>query len=518
MNGGRNKTLTADIVYENCNGYALDQRDTRFSHLAVQGGRILALGSEQDVRHFITTQTRQIDLNQQTVLPGLIDAHNHLIHYGIEATRSADLTGSTSIAEVKERLFQFRSTHPDQPWLLGHRFDQELFAEQRWPTKDDLDEISTDTPIMISRVCLHAVVVNSAALKLIRNQIGSKQLATGILVEESAELIWQHIPEPSFEQLKQAAMWAMQEARRVGLTGVNCMITSKEELDAIFSLHEEHALPLRLTLCCPHSMSDLLNERGLTTGSGDDTLRIGSLKVFMDGSTGARTAALKEPYADDPDNVGVLFRNERDLAELLKEIQPRGFQAAIHAIGDLAIECALKGIEYAMAFGNSRNRLRHRIEHASLMSPELIREMARLRVVAVVQPQFIITDFWTRDRVGPERYRWCYPFKTMLAEGIQLAMGSDCPVERLDSIELIFRAINREPHSLSERLSPEETVRAYSFGSAYASHQEMSLGTLEVGKFADFTVLSRDILSAEPEMTGETSVTGNAVGGIVQQS
>jgi hypothetical protein len=233
----------------------------------------------------------------------------------------------------------------------------------------------------------------------------------------------------------------------------------------------------------------------------------------MDGSMGARTAALKEPYADDPGNSGMLFRNEHDVAELLHEMHARGFQASIHAIGDLAVECALKGIELAMDSGNEGNRLRHRIEHASQMSPRLVQQMARLKVVASVQPQFIITDFWTCRRVGAERYRWTYPFKTMLDAGITLAMGSDCPVERLNAVELIERAVNREPQSLTERLSVEETLRAYSLGSAYAGFDEATRGSLEIGKLADFTVFAEDVFEVEPSQLGSVRVEATAVGG-----
>ncbi|MDH7600901.1 MAG: amidohydrolase [Armatimonadota bacterium] len=505
--------MAADIVFENCNGYTLDKSGTRFTSLAVKDGKIIAVGSEAETAPLIESETRRIDLGGRTVIPGLIDAHNHLIHYGIEATRSVDLTGCTSIAEVQDRLRKFRREHPHEAWLLGHRFDQELFAEGRWPTKDDLDEVSEEVPIMISRVCLHAVVVNSAALALAQEHLGQEQLKTGILVEDSADLIWRQIPDPTPEQISEAALWAMHQARRAGLTGVHCMVTSREELEALLTLRAGGQLPIRLTVCCPYSMADYLEEQSLKPRSGDDLFRIGPLKIFMDGSMGARTAALKEPYADDPDNTGVLFRSDTELADILREIQSRGFQAAIHAIGDLAVETALRGIAKAAAFGNDGNYLRHRIEHASVLAPDLINEMARLAVVAVVQPQFVITDFWTRERVGEERYRWCYPFKTMLATGVALAMGSDCPVERLDAVELIHRAVNREPFSAAECLTAEETVRAYSLGSAYAGHSERFAGSLEVGKYADFTVISQDIFAVEPEAISETQVQATVVGG-----
>ncbi|MGQ9456564.1 MAG: amidohydrolase [Armatimonadota bacterium] len=513
MNGSRTmQDITAEKVFENCNGYAGAGSGARFTSLAVKSGMVIGLGSESDIAHLIGPETNRIDLTGDTVVPGLIDAHNHLIHYGVELIRSADLSGSRSIAEMLDRLRSFRDKHSDNTWLLGHRFDQELFAEGRWPTRNDLDTISKEIPIVISRVCLHAIVANSAALELVKGQISSEQLATGILIEDSADLMWQQIPNPSPSELKQAIQLAMKEARCKGLTGIHCMITSKDELDLLLSLGKED-LPVRITICCPYTMSDYLIEQGLTTGSGSETLRIGPLKIFMDGSLGARTAALKAPYTDDPQSMGILFRNAEELTELLRDLQPKGFQVAIHAIGDLAVECAVKGIEGALPLGNYTNHLRHRIEHASVLSEDLIRNMARLKIIAVVQPQFIITDFWTRERVGPERYRWCYPFRSLLNGGVILAMGSDCPVERLDAIELIHRAVTREPHSTGERLSAEQTITAYSYGSAYAGHQETCNGTLEFGKLADFTVLSQDIFAVEPEAISETQIKCTTVGG-----
>ena len=505
--------MRAEQVFTNCRTYTLDAASRLVEAIAVADGRIVGLGSEDDLAPLIGPATQRIDLGGRTVVPGLIDSHNHLLHYGIEATRSADLTGCASIAEMLDRLRRFRLAHPELGWLLGRRFDQELCAEGRWPTRKDLDTISDEIPIMVSRVCLHALVANSAALALVKGDIGSDSRETGLLTENESGLVWEQIPSPSEAELEEAALWAMRDARRAGLTGVHCIVSDSHEFEALRRLHARGPLPVRITVHCPCGMMGKLVSEGLRTGSGDHLLRIGALKVFMDGSMGARTAALKEPYADEPGNSGALFRNERDLAELLREMQPPGFQASIHAIGDLAVECALKGIEAAMDAGNEGNRLRHRIEHASQMSPLLVEEMARLNVVACVQPQFIITDFWTRRRVGPERYRWSYPFKTMLDAGIALAMGSDCPVERLDAVELIDRAVNREPHSLPERLSVEETLRAYSLGSAYAGFDEAARGSLEIGKLGDFTVFAQDLFEVEPSEIGSVRVEATAVGG-----
>jgi predicted amidohydrolase YtcJ len=505
--------LAADRIFVNCRAYTLDRSNTVVEAIAVSDGKIAALGSREAIGAMAGPDTDVVDLQGATVVPGLIDSHNHLIDHGISSTRSADLTGCASILDVQDRLRAFRQANPGATWLLGTRFDQELFAEKRWVARADLDEVISDIPIMISRLCLHAAVLNSAAISLIRDKIGVEQAGSGLLVEDATGLAWNQVPSPTPEEHLKAAGWALAEAKRVGLCGVHCVVDSRDDLEVLRRLDERGALPIRVTAICPLSMMAGLVSEGLRTGSGTDHLKIGPVKIFMDGSMGARTAALKEPYSDDPGNRGELFRNERDLAEILEHVQDEGFQAAIHAIGDLAVECALKGIELA-AGTTSGNPWRHRIEHASQMSESLVRQMARLGVIACVQPQFVITDFWTNLRVGPERYKWTYPFKSMLRAGIVLAMGSDCPVERLDPVELIDRAIDREPLSLPERVSVEEVLRGYTLGSAFAGFAEDCLGSLEVGKFADFTLFSNDPFAINPEDIGGLRVMGTMVGGV----
>lgn len=527
--------MTANRIFTNCRAYTLDAANSIVDTIAVRNGRIVELGrfdrlgcfdglsmpASESAMLSLSKQAEVVDLGGRTVVPGLIDSHAHLIEHGISSTRMADLTGCRSIREVQDRLRAFRKANPDAKWLLGTRFDQELFRERCWITRRDLDEVSTDVPILIARLCLHAVVVNSAALNLLREKISSEQAETGILSESATGLAWEQVPPPTPEEHLRAAEWALAEARRVGLTGVHCIIDSLDDLEILRTLDARAALPIRIRVMAHVSMMDRLIDRGMPFGSGTDYLKIGAVKVFMDGSMGARTAALREPYSDSPPSSGgdrggrgQLFRNERDLAQILEHIQEKGFQAAIHAIGDKAVECALKGIEIAGG-GETGNPWRHRIEHASQMAEDLVRVMARLNVIACVQPQFVITDFWTHERVGRERYRWSYPFKTMREAGITLAMGSDCPVERLDTVELIARAVNREPTSLTERLSVEEVLRGYSWGSAFAGFDEARLGSLEIGKFADFAILDDDPFEAAPDRIGALSVQGAVVGGTV---
>lgn len=500
-------------VFANCLVHTLDPLNTKAEAIAVEGERIAAVGDLQDMRRLAGPDSEEIDLEGCAVVPGLTDAHTHLVHYGVSASRSADLSGSDSIEEVLRRLRLFRERNPHLPWLLGRGFDHELFEEGRWVTRADLDRVSAKVPVMITRLCLHALVANSAALKAVEGRLTAEQSRTGILTEDATGLVWEQVPEPTPSELEDAIVWALQDARRVGLSCVHSQISGDEDLRALRALRDRGALPVRVRAQCPVSMMPRLSADGMTTGWGDDRLRIGSMKLYADGAMGARTAAMKEPFTDDPGNSGMLLMTEADMVEALHEVQANRCQAAFHAIGDRALECVLNAIEMAAPEANPDNVLRHRVEHASQTSASVVETMARLNVPAVVQPQFVITDFWTPERVGPKRYPWSYAFRSMLDAGVTLAMGSDCPVERLDPIELISRAVNREPRSLAERLTVEQALRAYAHGGAYVGFADDRAGSIEPGKLADFAALYPDPFEIEQSRLGEVQVRYNVIGG-----
>ena len=471
------------------------------SEVAVKGGRFLLVGDEA-IEHK-GPKTEVIDLKGKTVIPGLTDSHNHLIYYGKLALLWSDLGGCRSIAEICDRLraHAFPSAlegggecRPAE-WILGAGFDQEILAERRFPTREDLDQVSRDQPVLISRLCGHACVVNSRAIELAGpERLPERGRQTGLLTENDMNPVWERIPDPSFEQLVEAASFAANKARSTGIAAVHCLINSMDELNALRHLHASGKLPVRLYVQAAYGMFPQLAEEGLRTGSGDDMLRIGSVKMFADGSMGASTAALTEDYADDPGNRGMLLHSDEELAEMVRKVHRAGWQAAIHAIGDRAVAQAVDAIETALAeTGEDNFTRRHRIEHASILSEEVAERMARLKILAAVQPQFIITDFWTISRVGPERCRWAYPFRTLMKAGVPLSFGSDCPVERLDAFELICRAVTRDEHSPDECLSVEDAIRLYALGGAHAAFEEGNRGSIQPGKLADIVVLDRDI-------------------------
>lgn len=505
----------AEKIFANGRIYTLDGPGTIAEALAVDGERITAVGDIAAVRETAGPAAEEVDLAGKTVIPGCIDTHCHVMMHGIACTRSADLTDCRSIAELQQRMRNHRAKNPDQAWLVGERFDHELFSDHRWVTREDLDQISRDVPIMVIRLCYHAVVGNSAALNLVRNELTDEQWTTGKLTEDDADLLYDRVPECTDQELENAALYALNQARSVGLTSVNCMISEDNELDTLRRLHSEGKLPIRMRIQWPFEKMDRLISEGLSTGSGDNRLKIGATKIFMDGSMGARTCAMCEDFSDDPGNRGDLFRSDKELAEMLVKAQQNRFQAAIHAIGDLAIIQAMSGIEIAMPEGNQGNALRHRIEHLAQMSPKMISDLARLNIMASVQPQFVVTDFWTKERVGPERYRYTYPFRSILEAGVKMGMGSDCPVERLYPMQLIHRAVNRNGDNMQESLTIDQTLRAYTNGSAYLGFDENEKGSLEVGKLADFVVLSQDPYACKPQDLEQIKLISTVVGGMM---
>jgi predicted amidohydrolase YtcJ len=263
----------------------------------------------------------------------------------------------------------------------------------------------------------------------------------------------------------------------------------------------------------PVELLDHLIGLGIKTGFGDSWLRVGCVKMLVDGSLGGRTAALKEPYADDPTNKGLLLYHEEELRQLVSKAHDSGYQLAIHAIGDHAIELALDAIEEAQKKTPRKNR-RHRIEHASILSPEQIKRMAEMRVIASVQPAFVTSDFWAKDRLGKSREKWIYPFKTLFKRLVASA-GSDCPVEHLDPLQGMWAAVTRAGFLPAERLSVEEALQMYTVNAAYASFEENEKGSISEGMLADLIVLSEDPFKVSPEKLGSIKIDRVIVGGKV---
>lgn len=495
--------LNATLAILNAKVITLNPKQPRAEAIAIYDGRIVAVGSKKEIHRYIGKQTKKIDAKNRTVVPGLIDCHVHMTGFGW-SLKSLDLRNAGSIKELQQKLKEHAEKNQGSLWILGGRWDQEKLAEKRYPTRWDLDKAVADKPVFLVRVCGHLGVVNSKALELVgitKDTIidGGKidldetfNEPNGILRENAVELVWKAIPKPNIEDIGNACLSACRRAVEAGLTGVHWLVDSADEIRAIQKLCSEDKLPLRVYLGISVEHLDELVRLGLLSGFGNDMVKIGFVKVFADGSLGARTAALKKPYDDNPETTGMLLNTQEKLNRLVLKAHKTGLQLGIHAIGDKAVESVLKAYSKAIKKFPRQNH-RHRIEHCSVLNPKLIKRMKRLSLIASVQPHFIISDFWVVDRVGEDRARWVYPFKTLLHEGLIVASGSDCPVEPVSPLLGVWAVVARKNFP-EESLTVEEALKTYTLNAAYASFEENKKGTVEVGKLADLTILSDDLL------------------------
>ncbi|HHW26869.1 MAG TPA: amidohydrolase [Firmicutes bacterium] len=522
-------------VYQNGSFYVLPNETRKREALAAYEGRVIYVGDRDAAKDaFPAGVTPEVvDLGGKTVLPGFIDSHMHLMSLGL-GLRNLSLSDVRSIVELKAIVKAAAESTREGEWILGRGWDQDFMREKRYPNRRDLDEASGDKPVCLTRACGHLVVLNSKALEICgitrdtpdpeggaidRDQYGDP---TGVLRETAQELAWAHIPEPGPEALLEATKKAMEYLLARGITSVHTNDGYGGYSTVVETYKKAHSenMPLRVYWDLPVSYLDDLVATPLRTGDGDDYFRIGAVKMFADGSLGGRTAALEEPYNDDPSTSGILVNSEAALKEWVYRAHCLGMQVAVHAIGDRAARVSLEAISEAQS-RLPRSPLRHRIVHAQILSPHLISEMKRLGVVADVQPKFITTDLrWAEDRVG-YRMRCSYAWKTMLRAGIPLAGGSDSPVEPPDPMWGIYAAVTRKDmdgnprggYYPNERISVSDAVHMFTMGAAFAAFEEDVKGTLEPGKLADFVVLSHDPFAISSDRLKDVEVLMTVVGG-----
>lgn len=507
--------LQADLAILNANVITLNPKKPRAKAIAVYGKRIIAVGSNLEIRKYIGGKTCVTDAKNMTVLPGLVDCHVHLASFG-HFLQTLDLRDVTSIRELKQKLQEYADKHPEKSWILGGRWDQEKFAERRYPTRWDLDEVVSEKPIFLIRVCGHIGVANSKALQLAGitestivegGKIDLDKITgepNGIIRENALELIRDVIPKLNPKDLEDSCLLACQKAVENGLTGIHWIIGSAEEIQIVHRLSSEGKLPLKIYLGIPIELLEELDKLKLPTSFRNEMAKISFIKILADGSLGARTAALKDPYSDKPETKGMMLYTERKLNNLISKAHKAGLQLAVHAIGDYAVEVVLKAFSKALKKHPRKNH-RHRIEHCSVLNPKLIKRMKHLNLIASVQPHFVFSDFWVANRLGKERARWVYPFKTLIKEGIVMASGSDCPVEPINPFLGIWAAVARKSFP-EERLTLEEALKTYTLNAAFASFEEKDKGTIEVGKYADLTIVEGNLEKAKLDKIKEVSV------------
>jgi predicted amidohydrolase YtcJ len=513
----------ADLILVNGNIHTLSKKKPKAQAIAIKGNKITAVGTNSEILKLKTPETRITDLKGKTVLPGFVDCHVHMRSYAKTLEQIA-LRDIISIGQLQQRLKQAAAEKPPNAWIVARGFDQEKLKEKRLPTRFDIDKAVPDHPVLITRVCGHLSVANSKALELANitkhtKLLGSGEIdkdketgePTGILLEDAQSLVKGVIPQPTEEELLRVCGQACEKAAEKGLTTVHCIIEDLRDIQIIQKLHRQNQLQTRIRIIIPVECLDEFDELKISKHIEDDKVKIGCFKVFSDGSLGARTAALHTPYADDKTTRGILVYTPTTLQKSLEKVHKRGFQLAIHAIGDKANETVLDALEEVLK-GKPRRDHRHRVEHASVLNKKLITRMKKLGVVASVQPHFVVSDFWVVKRLGKRRARWTYPFKSLIKSGVVACAGSDCPIEPLDPLFGVWAAVARKTFP-QEKLSVDEAICMYTINAAYASHEETTKGTIEPGKLADLTILAQDPYSVEPDDIRDIKVEMTIVNG-----
>jgi predicted amidohydrolase YtcJ len=521
-------------LYTNVNGYTLnsDYELLRFNAIQFTDDRVDAIFGEGE--ELPDDASKVIDGGGQTMIPGLVDAHGHVLTYGLGLLR-VDLVGATTEAEAAQRVLDFAADNTELEWVQGRGWNQVLWDSNEFPTAASLDALVSDRPVWLTRVDGHAAWANTMAMELaginqdtedpvggqiIRDENGN---ATGVFVDTAMSYIREQIPDTSFEEQKVALIAAMKSLATYGITSVHDAGIGSSTISAYKELVADAPLPIRVYAMI--AASDPLYQDRLEEGfieSDDLTFAIESVKVVADGALGSRGAALIEDYHDDPGNRGLLRYNDERLEFLMRAAMNAGFQVNTHAIGDDANMRALDNYEQLILETNSRDR-RHRVEHAQILRYEDILRFAELGVVPSMQATHATSDKnMAEDRLGPVRIQGAYAWRKLLETGARIANGSDFPVEHPNPFYGLHASVTRQDQRneppggwyAEENMSLVEALASFTIDAAYAGHQEGELGSLEPGKKADFIMLDRDIFVVSPTELWQTQVYETWVNGV----
>jgi len=515
-----NSSFVADLIIVNGNIHTMDATQPGAQAVAIHGNRIIAVGSNEEIKKLAGPSTRVIDANGQGVLPGFNDAHVHFMSGGFQLS-SVDLRDANTPQEFAERIRDFAGKLPEGRWITGGDWDHERWPEAKLPVKELIDRYTPKTPVFVNRLDGHMALANSLALKLAGVTSATKDPdggvivrdsktgePTGILKDAAQSFVWKVITAPSFEEKLAAARAATNHAASLGVTSVQDM-SAGVDVGVYQTLLDRGELKTRIYAVWPLPGWDRLARTGVRAHFGGPMLRTGGLKGFADGSLGSTTALFFQPYLDAPNTSGIpsdeMFP-EGAMLERVRGADRAGLQVLIHAIGDRANDKILSIYEQVEKEDGDRDR-RFRIEHAQHLRPSDIPRFARDKVIASMQPYHAIDDGrWAEKRIGQERAKTTYAFRSLLDSGATLAFGTDWTVAPLNPILTIYAAVTRRtldgkhPQGWvpEQKVSVEEAARAYTVGSAFAEFQDKEKGTITPGRLADLVILSQDIFKIDP--------------------
>ena len=528
----------ADIVFMNGKIWTVDKAKPDAEAVAVLGGRILSVGSTADVQKCIGPKTIVIDLKGKRMLPGFIDNHTHFMSGGFQL-QSVDLRHAKNEAEFAKLIRQRAEKHPDR-WITGGDWDHDNWLGGNLPVKELIDQYTTSTPVFVNRYDGHMALANSKALKLagidkrspdppggtiVRDKKTGEP--TGVLKDAAMSLVYAKVPDASEQEMIEAARLALAEARKYGVTSIQD-VSSGQDVRIYQLLRDKGELTSRFHCRLPLSQWQHLAASGIRVPFGDEWVRLGSMKEFVDGSLGSSTALFFEPFTSDPGTRGLAMDVVLDgrFEQWSLAADRAGLQLSIHAIGDSANSLTLDLFEKITKENPAWDR-RFRIEHAQHIRPQDFQRFAKLGVIASVQPYHAIDDGrWAEKRIGHDRCKTTYPFRTFLDNGVKMCFGSDWTVAPLSPILGIYAAVTRRTIDDSnpngwfpeQRITVKEAIEAYTINCAYAVFEEKEKGSIAAGKMADLVVLTDDILSIDPVKIETVGAVMTVVGGKIVHS
>ena len=514
-----------DLVVYNAKIYTVNDAFEMAEAMAVKDGKIVAVGTTSDIKAKYEGET-SIDAMGKPLYPGFIDAHAHFFGYA-ESLRNADLTNTKSWEGVLTKLQDFAKAEPEG-WLIGRGWDQNDWPGQQFPTKERLDALFPDRPVLLTRIDGHAAIVNQKALTmagitkaydLTGGEITVKDgKITGLLIDNAIDLVSSKVPDLTKDQQKEFLLKAQENCFEVGLTTIDDCGLGYGAVEEIEKLHNDGILKMRLYVMLSDSQKnyDYLIKRGAIK---TDRLNVRSFKVFADGALGSRGACLMHPYSDMPDKKGFLLSDLAHFEKVAKIINDNNFQMCTHAIGDSANRAILKIYNKILQKDYDK---RWRIEHAQVVNKNDFALFGSGNVVPSVQPTHATSDmYWAQDRLGAERVKGAYAYKQLLDQNGWIPLGTDFPVEQINPMLTYFAATARQDsknypkggYQMENALTPEQTLRGMTIWAAKSNFEEKEKGSLEVGKFADFVIMDNDFMKGTPKEVLENKVWKTFVNG-----
>jgi len=534
QNASPRLSAPADLIVVNARVYTVDDTRPMVTGFAVRNGRILFAGSDREVRALAGPRTRVVDAGKRVIIPGMVDAHAHLSGFGTSLTQ-VKLAGSKSYEEVIARTVAKAKEMQPGEWIVGRGWDQNLWPDKQFPAHEALSRALPDNPVVLSRVDGHAILANAMAMRAAgvtastRDPEGGRIIRmpdnspSGVFVDNAEALVLRAVPPATRAQRMRAVLAGISEAQKWGLIGFHDVGASRGTIEIYEQLAREGRYDFRNYVLISDDSADIAHftTRGPRSALYDGRLWIRSIKMYADGALGSRGAALLAPYSDEPGNTGLVVTPPAHIQRVAIRALRSGFQLGVHAIGDRGNRIALDAFEAALKTVPTADH-RFRIEHAQVIAPGDIPRFAELGVIPSMQGSHQTSDMrWAEVRVGPQRIKGAYAWRSLLNTGVIIANGSDAPVEDVNPLISFHSAVSRQDPSNwppggwypEQAMTRDEALKSMTIWPAYAGFQEKLMGSISPGKYADFVILDRDIMTIPAEQILQTRVMSTWLGG-----